>query len=191
MTKKTNLTFDGTGIVNNRGASKYWGVSFSGEMNRWFVSIPTGQKPGTNRSISKCLYFNGLRGTETIAAQISAVLYQYRGKPLDGKVHHIELNDGSIYSVDTRKNTITRNFKGSLGGEKITSVSDMKFNFGAGTVTTKGNVTVQGKLNLDSDDSFTSDEKLVIGSMIAMYAHDKMSPKAASLINKLSALMGE
>ena len=99
----SNLYYDGIGVVNNRGASKYWGVSpKNSEENIWNVSI-------TNNNHKTNLKFaSNIQQSEELAAKIAAHVYQFRDSITLPAFVNVWV-DSQIYHVDFYKKTITKN----------------------------------------------------------------------------------
>jgi len=173
MTKQ--LETDKYGIINNRGASKYLGVSFSSNLGRWFVSIHQGYKNGLPNN--KSFYFNGCRGSELHAAQISRELHKLRAN--EGKIPEtpfdVKMDDGVIYTIYPYSNMMRR--------EKIATTSQPKQN-----VTVLPNPQ-QNLFDREAMSSFSNEEKELIQSVLSTYIDGKLSKNAVSLLQKVTSIM--
>lgn len=104
MERKMNVVYDGIGFINNRGHSKYWGVSADHNAEgQWRICINS----GVDNQNYTFMYSHELRNsTEELTAKLAAHLYQFRFKPIpafiDVKV------DGQYYRLDSINRQIYR-----------------------------------------------------------------------------------
>lgn len=102
MKRSTTPTFDGIGFVNNRGVSKYWGVSFC-KVNKWRVQV----NDSLDDNITLSFDFTP---TELLAAKVSSCLFKYRNAVLPAQ---IMISIGSV-SLLIKNKKITHLSKASV-----------------------------------------------------------------------------
>jgi len=104
MTRNMNVVYDGIGFINNRGHSKYWGVSANHNAEgQWRICINSG---ADNQNYT-FMYSHELRNsTEELTAKLAAHLYQFRFKPIPAFIDVCV--DGQFYRLDSINRQIYR-----------------------------------------------------------------------------------
>jgi len=159
--KNMNIQFDGFGYVNNRGTSKYWGVSKDQRPGyAWRIQINTASN--SNLTFS----FLGVNPSEQVVAQIAAEFYGYR---------HSELPAQRTMTVETTKGTF----------EIDTKTRYIK------QISTKSKQPVmQNQLDFDvSKSGFNDDEQKLISSVVNSYMNNSLSKEGVQLLNHLTGIM--
>lgn len=165
--RNMNVVFDGIGYVNNRGKSKYWGVSEVFNCpGQWRICY---NNFGENVTY---LYSDELRGSsEEFTARLAAHLYQFRFKTLPSFVD-VEV-DGKYYRLDSIGKQIYR-----LYGEP------------SYLVTIDGQVDSKGDNDFDLDVSLnqtnlSEKDKKVIGYVFDNLINDHMSDRGKLVLKEM------
>lgn len=165
MRKEMNLDFDGIGFINNRGKSKYWGIS-QDIRNHWVVSVWT---PHDDDYRTKTFYFHGCRPSEIEAANVAYQLYKYRDQAMPSKSFELVATTGKTYIVNPNTNSITKAIKGLVTPPVQTSMSFSE--------------------QLKASNQFSSKEKQLVQNLVDGFMSNDISPEGVKLIQKLTSIM--
>lgn len=187
-----NLKYDGIGLVNNRGISKYWGVTYNSMSNKWFISI-TEQNKNSNMGDTKSLYFSGTPDSEEIAAQISNELYKYRSHDtkLPTVPFDVTIKNGAVYTIYPRDNMIRRDKIHTSQLPPIGNTSnDLTESTGIMIGEDIADTALFGKQKVEgSVYEFSFEEQELIQNTIDMYTDGKLSKRAMELMKGIVGSM--
>lgn len=173
MRNKMSVVFDGIGYVNNRGKSKYWGVSEDfNSPGKWRICY------NNNNENVTYLYSHELRGSsEVFTAKLAAHLYQFRFKALPTFID-VEV-DGKYYRLDSLEKQIYR-----LHGVPSYLV----------TIDERVNSKEYIDIDFDLDDSLdrmnlSEKDKKVIGLVFDNLFNDHMSDRGKLVLQKMTNIL--
>ncbi len=104
MKNRMNVNFDGIGVVNNKGASKYWGVT-----NHNYEHSHTDWRLQLNSANGKTqtFYFEGCNPSENVAGSIIARFYDARQDGIKN-MSYVKACDGVWYRIDPISNKVRK-----------------------------------------------------------------------------------
>jgi len=165
MHNEMKLDFDGIGFINNRGKSKYWGIS-QDIRNRWVISVWT---PHGDDYRTKTFYFHGCKPSEIEAANVAYQLYKYRDQAMPGKPFEVVATTGKTYVIDPKTNSITKAIKAAVPVQTTMSFSE----------------------KLQASNKFSAKEKQLVQSLVDGFMSDEISVDGVQLIRKLTDIMSK
>jgi hypothetical protein len=176
-----NVSFDGFGIVNNRGASKYWGVCEHQYLpGRYRITVNSENDDTVTYHFDQ----NKLPLNEENVAYIASHLYQFRHGTIPTYID-VDLGSDGTYRLDKVNKKIY-----PIIGEPVYTVSD---DFEAHIGVASSPVPAENEeldINPDFNDmienfNLTVYEQGLLGDVFDALIEDRLTPKAKKILTKL------
>ena len=181
MTKRTmDVSFDGFGIVNNRGTSKYWGVCEHQYIpGQYRITVNSENDGVITYHFDKDYY-----PYEEDVALIASHLYQFRHGTIPSFID-IDLSLDGVYRLDKFNKKIYL-----INGDPVYTVSD---DFEAHIGVASSPVPAENEeldINPDFNDmienfNLTVYEQGLLGDVFDALIEDRLTPKAKKILTKL------
>lgn len=179
MRAQNTISFDGIGVINNRGNSKYWGVAVNPNPGgaKWRVQLNYGNG---SKNISS-FYFDGCNPTEQVAASIISKFYDLRDTGFKNP-RFVKASDNKWYKVDPNSRKIR--LYTSTSPIPIGMIKDLPTQFHP-----QRDLDLSPKTQEILESSLNAYEYELMNKLLDGFKTDKLSSKGIELMTKALDIM--